>query len=99
MLRWLLAGLVPSPWGILAVNVIGCLAMGLLAGWLGRSGEAEQARLLLGVGLLGGFTTMSAFALDAVTLWSRAPMTALIYAALTIAGSLAGLAIGLTLAR
>ena len=89
----------PSPWGILAVNVIGCLAMGLLAGWLGRSGEAEQARLLLGVGLLGGFTTMSAFALDAVTLWSRAPMTALIYAALTIAGSLAGLAIGLTLAR
>lgn len=89
----------PSPWGILAVNIVGCLGMGLLAGWLGRSGGPEQARLLLGVGLLGGFTTMSAFALDTVTLWARAPMTALTYAGLTIAGSLAGLAIGLTLAR
>jgi CrcB protein len=90
---------VPSPWGILAVNILGCLAMGLLAGVLSKSGEHEQARLLLGVGLLGGFTTMSAFALDTVLLWSRAPGTALLYAALTIGGSLAGLALGLTVAR
>ena len=51
--------------------------MGVLARWLGRGGEQEQARLLLGVGLLGGFTTMSAFALDSIPLWSRAPGTAL----------------------
>ena len=88
-----------SPWGTLVVNLIGCLGMGLLAGWLGRSGGSEQARLLLGVGLLGGFTTMSAFALDTVMLWTRAPGTALTYAALTIAGSLAGLALGLTIGR
>lgn len=99
LLRWLLGGLVPSPWGILAVNIVGCVAMGLLAGLLGRSGGHEQARLLLGVGLLGGFTTMSAFALDTILLWTRAPMTALAYAGLTIAGSLGGLALGLTIAR
>ncbi|GAA4000145.1 hypothetical protein GCM10022211_08030 [Sphingomonas humi] len=73
--------------------------MGLLAGVLGRSGGPEQARLLLGVGLLGGFTTMSAFALDTVSLWSRAPATAVAYAGLTLAGSLAGLAMGLALSR
>jgi CrcB protein len=90
---------VASPWGTLTVNLLGCLAMGLLAGRLGRSGKGEQARLLLSVGLLGGFTTMSAFALDTVMLWSRTPGTALLYAGLTIAGSLAGLALGLAITR
>jgi CrcB protein len=99
LLRWWLGGLVASPWGTLAVNILGCFGMGLLAGWLGRSGGPEQARLLLGVGLLGGFTTMSAFALDTVMLWSRAPGTALAYAGLTITGSLAGLTLGLAIAR
>lgn len=99
LLRWLMGGLVASPWGTLLVNLVGCLLMGLLAGLLGRSGGQEQVRLLLGVGLLGGFTTMSAFALETVLLWSRAPGTALLYAGLTIAGSLAGLALGLTIAR
>ena len=88
-----------SPWGTLVVNVLGCTLMGLLAGVLGRTGGSEQARLLLGVGLLGGFTTMSAFALDTISLWSRAPGTALTYAGLTLAGSLAGLALGLAVAR
>lgn len=88
-----------SPWGTLFVNLAGCLAMGLLAGWLLRGNGSEQARLLLGVGLLGGFTTMSAFALDTITLWSKAPVTALGYAAITIVGSLAGLALGLAAAR
>lgn len=88
-----------SPWGTLTVNLVGCGLMGLLAGWLGRTGGGEQVRLLLGVGLLGGFTTMSAFALDTVLLWSKAPATAFAYAALTLAGSLAGLALGLAAAR
>lgn len=73
--------------------------MGLLAGTLARSAAGEQARLLLSVGLLGGFTTMSAFALDTISLWSRAPGTALAYTGLTIVGSLGGLALGLALTR
>lgn len=73
--------------------------MGLLAGWLGRSGGNEQARLLLGVGLLGGFTTMSAFAFDAAELWLRSPATAAAYALATVAGSVGALALGLMLTR
>lgn len=88
-----------APLGTLTVNLLGCLAMGLLAGWLIRSGGNEQARLLLGIGLLGGFTTMSAFALDSVELWLRSPLTAAAYAGATVVGSLAALAAGLAIAR
>ncbi|HRD30041.1 MAG TPA: fluoride efflux transporter CrcB, partial [Caulobacter sp.] len=61
------------PWGTLTVNVVGGLAMGLLVGVLAQRGGADQERwrLLLGVGVLGGFTTFSAFSLDAMLLWQR----------------------------
>lgn len=63
------------PWGTLTVNIIGSVLMGALVGWFARSaaGEhaAETARLLLGVGLLGGFTTFSAFSSELVTLLHR----------------------------
>lgn len=88
-----------APYGTLAVNLLGCLAMGLLAGGLLRHGGNEQARLLFGVGLLGGFTTMSAFALDSVELWTRSPLSALAYAAATMAGSVGAVALGLLLTR
>ncbi len=53
------------PWGTFAANVLGGLAMGVLTAWLLRAGAAgENMRLLLGVGLLGGFTTFSSFSLD-----------------------------------
>ena len=59
------------PWGTLAVNLIGGLAMGALVGMLARMASAEQARLFLAVGVLGGFTTFSAFSLELVTMIER----------------------------
>ena len=88
------------PYGTLAVNVIGGLLMGLLAGSLLRIGGGEPWRLFLGVGVLGGFTTFSSFSLDMVTLWQRgAAMTALAYCAASVIGSIAALFAGLTLTR
>jgi len=59
-------GLAAFPWATFVVNTTGGLAMGALAGWLGEGGQA--LRLLLGVGVLGGFTTFSAFSLDTIRL-------------------------------
>jgi CrcB protein len=60
------------PWGTLAVNLTGCLAMGLFAGWLAFRGDSGQTlRLFLTTGILGGYTTFSAFSLDAALLWER----------------------------
>ncbi len=89
------------PWGTLAVNLIGGLLMGLLAGMLARLGQGgEQWRLLFGVGLLGGFTTFSAFSLDTVQLIERGDWTlGVIYVLASVIGSVAALAIGLGAAR
>jgi CrcB protein len=90
------------PWGTLGVNVIGSLAMGLLVAWLvARSaGTSEHLRLFLATGILGGFTTFSAFSLDAVALWERgAPGPAIIYVAVSVVLSIAALAGGLALGR
>ncbi len=57
------------PWGTLAVNVVGSLLMGVMFKWFLVSGElSENLRLFLTTGFLGGFTTFSAFSLDAVGL-------------------------------
>jgi len=89
------------PWGTLTVNLVGGLAMGLLAGSVMRLGANGEAwRLFLGVGVLGGFTTFSSFSLDVVTLAERgATGLALGYALASVAGAIAALVAGLALAR
>jgi fluoride exporter len=56
------------PWGILLVNGLGCLAMGMVAAGLLRMPMPDATRLFLATGILGGFTTFSAFALDTMKL-------------------------------
>lgn len=88
------------PWGTMIVNLVGGLLMGVLAGTLARGALGEPARLLLGVGVLGGFTTFSAFSLDALMMIERgAPGAMLAYVAVSVIGSIAAVAGGLSLAR
>lgn len=100
--RVALARLGPDfPWGILFVNLAGGLFIGLLAGSLGgRAGEGDPLWLLLGVGVLGGFTTFSAFSLDLFAMLEGGRVaSALAYAAASVLGSLLLLAAGFRLAR
>ena len=103
MTGWLGVPIVTAfPFATLAVNAAGSLAMGLLAGWLARhgGGGGEQLRLLLGVGLLGGFTTFSAFSLEMVMLLERGNfLFALLYGILSIAMGITGLMVGLGVMR
>ena len=89
------------PWATLAVNMLGSFAMGLLAGFLARQGQGgEQARLLLGVGLLGGFTTFSAYSLELMVLIERGQAgQAFIYGAVSVLAGLSALYLGLIAMR
>jgi CrcB protein len=88
------------PWGTLGVNVLGGLAMGLVIGLAARLGWPEGARLFLATGVLGGFTTFSAFSLETMAMieagrWSEAAL----YAGVSVVVSVAALGLGLLLAR
>ncbi len=90
------------PWGTFAVNLLGSLAAGLIAGLLvarGAAGENAPSLFLL-TGLLGGFTTFSAFSLDALLLWQRGEtLAATAYVAASLLLALAAVAAGFATAR
>jgi CrcB protein len=87
------------PVATLVVNVAGSFLMGVLVVVLARKGGNHLAPFLM-TGILGGFTTFSAFSLDALTLWERGQtLTAFTYVAASVILSLAAIAAGLALAR
>lgn len=89
------------PWATVTVNIVGSMLMGILIGILARrSGDTNGLRLLLATGVLGGFTTFSAFSLDFVSLWQRGEThLAVGYVALSVIGALLAIFAGLWLVR
>lgn len=97
----LLARLGPGfPWWTLSVNIAGSLLMGLLIGCLARSGGSDQARLFLGVGVLGGFTTFSSFSMEFWTLFERGQMAqAAAYVGASVIIGIAACGVGMVMMR
>ncbi len=89
------------PWPTFVANVVGGLAMGVLATWLLRGdNSAEPLRLFVGVGVLGGFTTFSAFSLEMAQMVERGQGgLAAVYAAASVILALGALFVGMMLAR
>ena len=90
------------PWATLTVNVVGGLLMGLLVGWMAERAGAgqENIRLLGAVGVLGGFTTFSAFSLETVLMIERRQFgMAAGYVAVSVVVAIAALMVGLMVSR
>lgn len=95
-MRWIGPGF---PYATLIVNVVGSFLMGVIVVVLSRKGGTQFAPFLM-TGILGGFTTFSAFSLDTLTLWERGDhVTAAVYVALSVVLSLAAIVAGLAIAR
>jgi len=102
--RWAVAEALPRssggwPWATLAVNVTGCLLMGvLLAVLAARRPDDDRLRTFLGAGVLGGFTTFSAFAVEVADLLrAGAPVLAASYVVVSVLGGLVAVALGIRL--
>ncbi len=89
------------PWGTLFVNIFGSLLMGFFIAWLTkRTGTSPEVRLFVATGILGGFTTFSAFSLDVANMFERGAMgTAFTYILTSVVISLAAVFIGLWFGR
>ena len=89
------------PWGTFIINITGSTVMGLIAGYLAFKGEASQPwRLFLMTGILGGYTTFSAFSLDTALLYERGEVgLAVLYVLGSVLLSIAGLFAGLAIIR
>jgi len=81
--------------GVLSANIVGALVLGLITARL----PVSDLRVFLGTGVLGGFTTYSAFAVDSVELWASAPPLAVGYVAVSLVVGIAAAALGLHLGR
>ncbi len=103
-LRFLVGTAIPArvgwPWGTFSVNLAGGFAMGLLAAFVIRGQASEAVRLFVGVGVLGGFTTFSAFSLESFYMIERGDWgMAALYALASVIGSIAALAAGYAMVR
>jgi CrcB protein len=89
------------PLHTLVINVSGSLVMGMVAAWFAlKGGAAGHLRLFLATGILGGYTTFSAFSLDAMLLWERHDyLLFAYYVGGSVVGSLLGLVAGLWIVR
>ena len=89
------------PFGTLIVNVVGSLLMGFIIGWLARRGvSGSDWRLFLTTGVLGGFTTFSAFSLDVANMWERGELgPAALYVGGSVFVSILAVFVGLWAAR
>lgn len=89
------------PWGTMMINILGSLLMGVFVELLARRfGSSNELRLFVATGILGGFTTFSAFSLDFVVLLERgAVISALGYAIASVVLSISALFVGLWLVR
>jgi CrcB protein len=104
--RWAIAVALPHspgvwPWSTLVVNLIGCLAIGaLLAVLLARFPRSPWLRPFLAVGVLGGFTTYSTFAMDVVRLTGAGhPVLAVGYVLVSVLGGVLAVVVGLVTGR
>lgn len=97
VLRYLTVATFGAPWAVAAVNVAGSFAMGIL--FVALTSRAHLSPLLM-TGVLGGFTTFSAFSLDALKLWqSGQTAQAALYVAASVGLSLFAVALGAALAK
>ena len=90
------SGLAAVPWATFLANVLGAFLIGVLAA---RLPSSSGARVFLGTGVLGGFTTYSALAVGSVTLWQAQPWLAAAYAVVSVVLGIGAAALGLDLAR
>jgi len=84
VLRFAISQMLETPWGTLTVNALGSLLLGICMAALASEMISEDVALLLGTGILGAFTTMSAFSIETIELWESTPSHAIGYAVLTI---------------